>query len=89
MTRCEKLTSVELIGGGHQKFSLPLNWGEKMPFSSGLRTLIISMIEFVQGDDGDRLDTMEVLNAVKRQSVQCKIEYEFYQDIITICSGVL
>ena len=89
MTHCEKLTLVELIGGGNQKFSLPLNWQYKMPFFSGFTTLTISMIEFVQGDDSDRLDTMEVLYAVRRQCVQCKIQYEFFQDMITICSGVL
>ena len=87
MTQCHKLTLVEIIGGGHQSFCFQCSFRERVPFPTSLERLSISMVEFVQG--GDRLNTMEVLTAVKKHSTKCKVQYEFYQDMTTICSGML
>ena len=87
MTQCNKLTSVELIGGGHQSFCYPQSCKERLPFPSGLTKLSINMIEFVH--EIGRLDTMEVLTAIKNHSTHCKIQYAFFKDMTTLCSGTL
>ena len=87
MTKCHNLLDVELIGGGHQSFSFPKSFREKLPFPRYMRRLTIMMIDFTEG--GARLDTIEVLSAIKKISTKCKISYEFFQDIATICSGAL
>ena len=85
VAQCHKLATVELISGGHQSFCFPLK--ETAPFPSGLTGLKIIMIDFMKG--AVRLDTMEVLMAVKKFSTGCKIEYEYFQNLTTICSGTL
>ena len=91
MTQCHKLANVELIGGGHQSFCFPFNYKELVPFPSCLMRLTIIMIEFIEGVGRgvERLDTMEVLTAIKKHSTRCQVQYEFFQDLTTICSGTL
>ena len=86
MTQCQKLSNVELIGGGHQSFCFPFNYEDVAPFPRCLESLTVILIDFI----GDiRLDTMKVLSAIKNSSTECKIQYEFFQDMTTICSGTL
>ena len=95
MTRSHKLAEVELIGGSHQSFCFPFNYKEVAPFPSGLMKLTINMIEFVEGVDHhgcltmDTMDTMDVLTAIKHHSTECRIKYEFFQNITTLYSGIL
>ena len=86
MTQCQKLSIIELIGGGHQSFCLPFNYEDVALFPRCLESLTVILIDFI----GDRrLDTMKVLSAIKNSSTGCKIQYEFFQDMTTICSGTL
>ena len=86
MTQCQKLSIVELIGGGHQSFCFPFNYEDVAPFPSCLESLTVILIDFV----GERrLDTLKVLSAIKNSSTGSKIQYEFFQDMTTICSGTL
>ena len=91
MTQCHELANVELIGGGHQSFCFPFNYKELAPFPCGLKKLTIIRIEFVEGVGRvvERLDTMEVLKVIKKHSTQCQVQYEFFQDMTTICSSTL
>ena len=93
MTQCHRLSYVEIIGGGHQSFCFSQSFREIVPFSRELSRLRINMIEFVEADAmvfcNWPLDTMEVLTAIKKHSTGCKVEYEFCQDMTTICSGTL
>ena len=89
MAQCLRLSDVELLGGGHQSFCFPFNYEDLASFPifpCGLKSLTINMVDFI---GIGQLDTMKVLTDIKKFSTRCKIQYEFFKDMTTICSGTL